>query len=160
LLILSVANGGLKLEPTKEGSCVSIDPNHLPPPPEPGQSRPNICGNLRMGRNASAVTISSHGTTMEELVSGPLARLLGRPVLDKTGVTGRYEIQLEFAADTSMPEPPARAGANDTAAPAPLAEPVAPSIFSALQKLGLKLEPGKGPVEVLVIDHVERPSEN
>jgi len=77
----------------------------------------------------------------------------GRPVIDKTGLTGAYNFTLEFApeylnAGTGNPD-------NDAS------EPVAPSIFTALQEqLGLKLESGKGPVSHLIIDHIERPSEN
>jgi uncharacterized protein (TIGR03435 family) len=78
---------------------------------------------------------------MEFLAGGPLSRWVGRPILDKTGLSGMYDIQIEFAPDE----------ATDGAAP---------SIFAALLKVGLKLEAGKGPVETLVIDHLERPTEN
>jgi len=68
-------------------------------------------------------------------------------VLDKTGLTGAYEFTLRYTPDNA-PQPPS--GGAD-----------APSLSTALQEqLGLKLEPGKGPVEIIVIDHVERPSGN
>jgi len=68
-------------------------------------------------------------------------RVLGRPVLDRTGITGEFDITLEWAPDESPN--------------------LGPSIFTAIQeKLGLKLESQKGTVEVLVIDHVERPTPN
>ena len=74
-----------------------------------------------------------------------LAGVLGRPVLDRTGFTGSFEVHLEFA--------PVAPG-DDT-------DNTKPSIFTALEEqLGLRLEPQKGSEEVLVIDHVERPSEN
>ena len=72
-----------------------------------------------------------------------------RPVLDKTGLTGRYDIELEWTPERLQMQ----------SAPALDAGP--PSIFTALQEqLGLRLESAKGPVKTLVIDHVERPSGN
>ncbi len=69
----------------------------------------------------------------------------GRPVIDQTGLTGPFNVKLQFA----------RMGS-----PSPLG-PVGPSLFKAIQdQLGLKLKPTKAPVETLVIDHIERPSEN
>lgn len=71
-----------------------------------------------------------------------LGQRLDRSVIDNTGLTGEYDLSLEWAADET----------GDSSVP---------SIFTALQEqLGLKLESTKGPVEVIVIDHVERPSEN
>jgi len=72
---------------------------------------------------------------------------LDRQVYDKTGLTGNYDFTLTF-------EPPRSSSAES--------DPTGrPSIFTALQEqLGLKLEPTKGPLETVVIDHVERPSEN
>ncbi len=75
-----------------------------------------------------------------------LAEVLGqqtdRFVIDNTGLTGEYDFTLEWASDLT-------ADSQD------------PLIFTAIQEqLGLKLEPAKGPVEVIVIDHAERPSEN
>ena len=79
--------------------------------------------------------------------------LLGRNVIDATGLTGAYEVHLKWAMDSLSPP----AGPNAT----PPSDATGPSIFTALQEqLGLKLESTKGPVEVLVIDHVERPSAN
>jgi uncharacterized protein (TIGR03435 family) len=88
-----------------------------------------------------------------------LMQMLDRPVLDKTELKGVYDFKLQFAPDdrlqsTSPLAPNARL-------PEPPADSNAPSLFDALQEqLGLKLESGKGPVEVIVIDHVERPSGN
>ena len=74
-------------------------------------------------------------------------------MIDKTGLTGAYNFTLEFAPEYLNAGP----GNPDNDA----SEPVAPSIFTAVQEqLGLKLESGKGPVSHLFIDHIERPSEN
>jgi uncharacterized protein (TIGR03435 family) len=78
---------------------------------------------------------------------------LDRLVFDQTGVTGKFNFQLEFAPDDSTPG--MVAGSTDTG------DATAPSMFSALQQqLGLKLEPAKGPGEFFVIDHVDRPAGN
>jgi uncharacterized protein (TIGR03435 family) len=83
-------------------------------------------------------------------------RFIDRPIVDKTGITGRFDVHLEFAPDQATPRlgdpngPPAGADAD-----------LGPSMFTAIQEqLGLKLEPAKGPGEFLVIDSVERPTEN
>jgi uncharacterized protein (TIGR03435 family) len=74
--------------------------------------------------------------------------VIDRQVVDKTGLTGKYDFTIRFSPDNAATqESPSTADA--------------PSIFTALQEqLGLKLEPAKAPVDSLVIDHIERPSEN
>jgi uncharacterized protein (TIGR03435 family) len=92
------------------------------------------CGRL-VGRRVTA-----------EAIATMLSRQLYREVLNRTGLTGEYDVQLNFAPDSG----PCQADASES-----------PSIQTALQEqLGLKLEASKGPVEVLVIDRVERPSDN
>ena len=90
--------------------------------------------------------------------AGLLNLLLDRPVIDKTGLTGYFKIRLVFSpTDTA---PPRLALANP-GAPTEARTPDAPDIFQAIQEqLGLKLVAATGPVDVLVIDHIERPSEN
>jgi bla regulator protein blaR1 len=86
-----------------------------------------------------------------------LARTLGRTVVDKTGLTGRYDFSLEYAPEEGGPPPAGGAGG----APPPPPADSGPSIFTALQEqLGLKLESTKGPVDVIVIDHIEKPTAN
>ena len=93
-----------------------------------------------------------------------LARLLSRQlnctIVDKTGLTGKYDIKLQWNREESLGTMFAGPiGGNQEAAPPPDAS--GPSIFTALQEqLGLRLQSTKGPVETLVIDHIERPSEN
>ena len=87
-----------------------------------------------------------------------LGMALDRPVIDKTGITNQFEIRLVFSPDDSASPRPATA---DPGAPPAVRAPDAPGIFQAIQEqLGLRLVPAKGPVDVLVIDHIERPSEN
>ena len=86
-------------------------------------------------------------------LSAPPPRGLGRPVIDKTGLDKVYDFELHF-----LPELPPGLRAVDRVSAEDLN---GPTIFAALkEQLGLKLESTKGPVEVYVIDHAERPSQN
>jgi uncharacterized protein (TIGR03435 family) len=97
--------------------------------------------------------LSVSGSTMAQLANA-LGMWVGRIVVDKTGLTGGYDFNLTWTPD-QMPQRPA--GAPD---PPPF-DPNGPSIFTAVQEqLGLKLDSQKGPVTVLVIDHVEHPVED
>lgn len=150
VFILTVAKSGAKLKPFQEGTCLPVDYAQVPAPQAPGQ--PPFCQNRIRGPAANLRTVHMPGatvTTFGEL----LGVMLGRPIIDKTGVKGRFDFNLEFALDQSTPGfVPADAAADP---------PGGESIFTAVQEqLGLKLESTKGPGEFLVIDHVERPSEN
>jgi uncharacterized protein (TIGR03435 family) len=80
-----------------------------------------------------------------------LSRLLGRPVVNNTGLDGNYDFKLEWTPDAGAPAPDRQ----------PVEASIGPSLFSALQQqLGLRLEATKGPVDILVIDRVDRPTEN
>jgi uncharacterized protein (TIGR03435 family) len=82
------------------------------------------------------------------VIAAMLASVLGRPVIDKLGIPGEFDFTLD-SPDVNMGRP----GAQE--------EAPGPSLFTALQEqLGLKLEPSKGPVEILVVDHVAKPVEN
>jgi uncharacterized protein (TIGR03435 family) len=110
-----------------------------PPPRSP--DRP-FCG-TRTG----AGTIMTSGVQMADFARN-LSPSTGRIVLDRTGLTGPFDIELKFTPD------PLRPGVGDPATDVP-------SLFVAIQEqLGLKLEAVRAPVDVLVIDSAERPSEN
>ncbi len=113
---LVLAKGGSKLQPTRaNGKSVGIGRNHF---------------------NGQGLTLT--------LIAEQLSEIAGRIVVDKTGLTGRYDLKLQWTPDN-----------------APETDNSAPSLFTAIQEqLGLKLESSKEPVPVLVIDHIERPSEN
>jgi len=82
-----------------------------------------------------------------------LAKVLGRVVLDQTGIQGRYDITLKWTPENGLPDKVNGASSAE--------ETNGPSIFTAVQEqLGLRLETQKGPVGVLVVDRVEMPSEN
>jgi len=95
---------------------------------------------------------------MADLIS-ELALTLDRPISDGTGFTGEFDVNLNFAPDQALQGFAVALGSWPAARPA--TDGSLPNIFGALeQQLGLQLTPGKGAVEVLVIDHVERPAEN
>jgi uncharacterized protein (TIGR03435 family) len=101
------------------------------------------------GRGPGAFGVRN--STMAEFANFLQARILDRPVVDKTGLSGKWDFTLEW-----RPDP---AGANAPQLPPEIAS--RPDIFTAFQEqIGLKLEAAKTPVEVIVIDRVEKPSEN
>jgi len=98
------------------------------------------------------------------VVSGPvsslpamLSRTLGRTVVDKTGLTGKYDMQMDWTPDEAQLgqfQPP-------PGVERPTFPDGGPSIYTAMQEqLGLKLESAKGPVDVLAIEKAEKPGEN
>jgi uncharacterized protein (TIGR03435 family) len=135
---LVIAKKGLKLTESK------ADDSH-PDGAEGvhGNKRPNAIHMSRGHLAAQAISIPN--------IEMILTQITGRTVLDKTGLKGNYDVTLNWAPDDGQP----------TLLNGVPQEETRPSIFTALQEqLGLKLESQKAPVEVLVIDHVERPSEN
>jgi uncharacterized protein (TIGR03435 family) len=143
---LVVAKNGPKLQETKPGE-----------PDGDGRTgpdgRPAVGGHfMRMGRGQ----LNGHNLGMADIVR-VLTQQLGRTVVDKTGLRGNYNFTLKWTPDDSdLPEFKEPAGAQGSPP-----DSSGPSIFTAIQEqLGLKLESQKGPVEILVIDHVEKPSEN
>lgn len=140
-----VAKGGLKIRPTKAGTCIPLDLNHADNP------SPDFCGRMTGKANGQHITDDAYGMSMTAIASRFLANRLDRPVIDKTGIAGEFDAHLEFARTNTTAAADTSGATTETA----------PSIFTAVQEqLGLKLSPDKGPVEVLVIDHVERPTEN
>ena len=102
---------------------------------------PEVCHVYSLDSKGGRYLGGSRDTTME-LIAGSLPSFgrLGRPVADQTGLTGRFDFKLEWTP-------------ND--------QPEGPTFLEALrEQLGMKLESIKGPVQTLIIDHLERPSEN
>jgi uncharacterized protein (TIGR03435 family) len=98
--------------------------------------------------------------TSVAVLAGQLTQYLDRPVLDRTGVQGGYDFMLKWAPVPGEGSPEAF-GLPPRAEPPRPVDSNGPSIFTALQEqLGLKLKSTKGPVDILTIDRVERPSEN
>jgi uncharacterized protein (TIGR03435 family) len=132
---LSVSKEGPKLKES------SVSPNATPEGPPP----------LVFVLSPTVVRLPARYATIAEFASILQRSPLDRPVVDRTGLRGRYDFDLEFAPDESLwggilPRPE-----NSDK----------PGLFKAIQEqLGLRLEATKGPVDVLVIDHIEKPSDN
>ncbi len=152
VFFLMAAKGGIKLLEPKEGSCVTPDPTA--PPPAPGQPPPKYCGNMRI----SPQDFNGAKISMMQLTTF-LSDVLGRTVIDKTDFKGTFDVHLEFVRDQALAS--GILGNGPGGAETAPADSPGPSIFTAVQEqLGLRLESGKGPVEVFVIDSAEKPSEN
>jgi uncharacterized protein (TIGR03435 family) len=133
---LVIAKGGSKLQEFRPGNDASGAPKHA--------------GQMKMQNGV----ITASGIPIE-----PLTRFLsdrvGRPVIDKTGLTGNYDFTRQWTDDHHDGPPP-----GPDAAPPASAES-GPSIFTAVEEqLGLKLQSEKGPVQVVLIDHIVQPTQN
>lgn len=103
-------------------------------------------------------TLEATSATMKRLASG-IASLLGVTVVDGTGLEGQFDVSLQFAPDPSSR--PTRTKSGEPLPPPPPDAVPGPTLFEVLQeKLGLKLEPRKLPIEVIVIDRAEKPTGN
>jgi uncharacterized protein (TIGR03435 family) len=115
-------------------------------------------GNEQRMMHLGSGELTSSGAPLE-LLATQLSARLGRPVVDKTGLKGNYAFNLHWKPDPSEAESLKQSG--EPVAPEPVADSNGPSLLTALQEqLGLKLQPQTEPVQVLVIDHAEQPSEN
>jgi len=144
VFLLTPAKDGTKLQALKEGGCTSRDPNIAPGPPVTGQKP--ICGiptGTVNGPNQVIEVVGMDTTTWVRTLSN----MLGRTVVNETGLSGPLDLlHFEYSRDDLS------ALASDSGAI---------SISAALdQQLGLKLKTANRPIEVLVIDRVEKPSAN
>jgi uncharacterized protein (TIGR03435 family) len=146
---LTVAKGGFKnLTAAQDGKCVTADADHPSPQLPPGQPLPKRCGAFYGSSTGEGIDV--YGTTIANLCT-QFSAIFDRNVIDKTGINGVFDLHL---ATSPVPKP-----SDDTT------ESDKSSLFlsvldDAIQKLGLRLESAKGLDEFLVIDSVERPSEN
>ena len=148
---LVVAKNGPKVTQ----SAAAPAPPATPGAPAPGPGGPGPRGMMRLGNGE----LTANGVPIS-LLAERIAREVGRDVVDKTGLQGRYDFTLHWTPETpaALPGGPADGGPGPGAAQP---DSSGPSIFTAIQEqLGLKLESQKGPVKTLVIDSVEKPSEN
>jgi uncharacterized protein (TIGR03435 family) len=144
---LTVGKGGAKLKPADDSAtprrAAPGDPGSAPPSETP---RPG----LTVRPKGSGFEMIAKGVTMDGFLRAltPRPELGGRTVADYSGIAGRYDFTLDWGPDQAI----AIGGADDSDEP---------PLFTAIeQQLGLKLVQSKAPAEVIVIDHIERPSEN
>jgi uncharacterized protein (TIGR03435 family) len=153
---LGIAKGGLKMKPMEPGTCYKVPPPTRPPDKETereitaARGTKPVCENSILNNSANwKIAIGGNMSQLAEFLSlasfvvssvspGDLSTLDGRLVVDKTGLpdTTMFDIALEFGTDSG------------------------PTLSDALAKLGLKLDRGKSSREYVVIDRIERPSEN
>jgi uncharacterized protein (TIGR03435 family) len=146
---LVIAKGGPKFKQAE-----TVDPAEL------RQKHPE--GGVMRGSGTMAVQNPNktqfYAISMAILANTILPSVADRPVTDKTGLTGYYDLALPSSALRRPSPPPSPGASQQLDVPSPPLEDE--SIFAALEALGLRLTPAKGQLETLVIDHVERPSEN
>ena len=139
---------GERLQPAAV-DCAAILSARSGAPPPPGDTTSPQCA-WRVGIAPPVAMMFVDGAPIREF-AGLLERLVGRRVVNDTGLTGTFDIRLEFASDqmpTSLPLPPAGTAARDGL-----------SLFTALEEqLGLRLESTRGPVPVIVIDDASLPT--
>ncbi|HTL01178.1 MAG TPA: TIGR03435 family protein [Vicinamibacterales bacterium] len=161
---LTVASGGIRLKPMEPGGCSAPDSSQGTVAPRgvfitgewspAGRTPPCM---IVLHVSGPDWAIDAAGQKPGNLV-GMLSKVLNRHVFDKTGIPDLYTFHLRFAHDGSTPGnlPPAMIESMFPHSDIP----PGPSIFTVLERLGLKLEPTKGLQGHFVIDHIERPSEN
>jgi len=149
---LTVAKNGPKLKPLEDGDCIPDGP-----PRWPAGGKPR-CGWVGWPISGPNRTLLGGGVTLQRLATSLSQFVLDRNVIDRTGISGSFLIRLEYAPDENTP---CKGPASRCVADPNTDIPPGATIFAAIeQQLGLKLEPIKGPREHIVIDSVERPSEN
>jgi bla regulator protein blaR1 len=112
----------------------------------------DVSGGLRTGRGFLA-----GNQTGIAFLAQTLSQIVGRPISDRTELSGKYDFELKWTPDQSS----ATNAVGGAALPLTVVDPDRPNIFTALQEqLGLKLDSSKAPVTVIVVDHIETPSAN
>ena len=120
------------------------------------QNFPPMCDSFfTIRKSGGALILAGYRNATMDMLAASVTEAVGqgRPVIDKTGLSGRFDFTMELAPQTN--------GAPPSDAPTTASEPLGPTSLQARRgQLGLKLESATGPVRILVIDRVERPSEN
>ena len=154
---LSVAKGGPKLKPAAADAARQEWVTSMPSEGRDGfpELPPNVAG---MASDDGRARLQDPDTDIAQFAKS-LARQLGKPVIDSTGLKGRYNISVYWAQDRTSAGPDAVATNAEAAAPdiADTGSALGPSLFRALrQQLGLRLDAKRGPASVLVVDSVSR----
>ena len=145
---------GEKLKPSTT-DCAALRARGGGAAPLPAPGAPMQCG-MRMGPG----NILAGGMPMSQLAMS-LSNMVGRIVVDRTGLTGSYDFELTYTPEQMAQGGLAGRGGAAPGGGVPAIDPNGPSMYTAIQEqLGLKLDSQRGPVETLVIDRVERPTED
>ena len=150
---LAPVKTGLTLPKPDAATCVGAD--SVPPPREKGQPPLRRCGDMTIEAENGTLSLQGRQVTTSDLCK-TLSGILLQPIVDHTGSRDRFDLSVPFLYDDLT------IGIGNPRRPGDSTEPTGvTSIVQALQqKLGLKLEKGKAPVELLVIDQAERPAAN
>jgi bla regulator protein BlaR1 len=154
MVLVKAGKTGPKLRPHSEGVPCEATPATNGPPAHDTDVFPPVCDAYMMTVNPNAMPRAGSRNTTMALLAGALPGMgkLDRPVVDQTGLTGRFDFSIEWAQESNGPSPPTADGPADLQGP---------TFLGALrEQLGLKLESAKAPLQILAVDHVERPSEN
>jgi uncharacterized protein (TIGR03435 family) len=162
MMLVKPGKLGPRLIPHAEGQpCPTATPPDTPQPPDAKATFPGLCGVYTLRRNADRTTEWGSRNTTMALVAAMLPSLgtLGRPVVDQTGLSGNYDVSVQFSMEATRNE---MRTASASSAPTAATEPPPGITFmdAVREQLGLKLESTKAPSQMLVVDHIERPSEN
>jgi len=150
---LVVAKGGLKMKPSADQTAPDPRKGFIDFTSLAAEAAPLPRGAMRVAKGPGISVLTANSVPISALVNNLLQSQSDRIVSDKTGLKELFDIDLRFSNEGGPPPSPG------TDAPAP-SDPSGPSLFTAIQELGLKLEPGKAPMEVIVIDSVSKPTEN
>jgi uncharacterized protein (TIGR03435 family) len=171
---LVVSKDGLKIKLSEDQTPVSKI-NEVPPPlcgTTPLQAldgprrtldprAPLLRGSMRISGGPAGTTLTAAAVPLSVLAN-VIRQSVDRPVFDKTGLTGLFDLRLQYGEGMAgVPTPFGGIASSPTAATAPSAADPLPSLFTALQEqLGLKLESSKAAIEVLEIESAKKPLEN
>ena len=142
---LAVTKGGLKAKLSTPGSCVPADLNRPPQEQHPNSSTHKNCG-FRNLRARNGMVMEATGVTMSELAR---SLPLDRETIDRTGIAGRFDFVLRYSTE-DVPGPGADSGIEPS-----------PGILTAIvEQLGLRISRARGPLQLVIIDSVEKPTDN
>jgi uncharacterized protein (TIGR03435 family) len=187
---LIVGKGGLKMKESEPDPPAASTPTDPPAEPKKGETvmgqgsgQVRVSGNMENGKGITIkggpmgqmhmtmadgrMHMEAEKMSMTTLIE-TLTRFLDRPVIDMTELTGNYQVALDLSTEDLKNAAKAAGmgammgGGGDGAKPsAEASDPAGSSIFTSIQQMGLKLEPRKAPLVMIVIDHLEKsPTEN
>jgi uncharacterized protein (TIGR03435 family) len=156
--VLTVGDSGPKLKPADTKACVMRDSSVFPPLPLPSGGPVEFCGRTSLNGKDGVSILNSYSVPLEAFAAA-LSSVAGRPIVVRAGITGKYDIHLEFARESLSSGPATLNGAPAT--PADPGDSGEVSIFTAIRKqLGLKLTASTAPLDVVVVDRIDEPAGN
>ena len=154
VFLLTVVDRAHTVKPADINACVVRNLSTFPSP----SSVSRECGTTSLNGRGGMRLVDSYSVPMASFAAA-LSSLVDRPIVDRTGMTGNYDIHLEFAKESTSSVPVTLNG-EPSSSPDP-GDSGMVSIFTAVQKqLGLKLLASIAPLDVIVVDHIDEATEN